>query len=1579
VDALDATGSGQPTDLNGNGSFSDEVAGLGDPAKYPSGSTFWRVAVSHFTPWDCNWPYGPPADAISPNPEAPADVDTQECQDCNQHTGSFVEERSRIFHEDIPIPGTDMTLHYASNRVKGYHYGITVPASGATVPASLDKIIVRVNIAGRTVEQALDPRPNQTAELVWDGLDHLGRPVAGSIPAHISVGFRYQAVYYLAVGGSGGGSAPAFDLPGTIITLNRTRQEIISWKESDIVVSNPTVKGKGDIAEGWTLSAHDSLSPADPFTLYKGDGTINRNSPSIISTVAGSGAGNFGGDGGLAVNARLGAPQDMVLDAAGNLYIADSYNYRVRKVDTSGIITTVAGTGDYWFYGDGGPAVNASLYYAMGVALDAAGNLYIADMYNHRIRKVDTNGIITTVAGNGVRSYGGDGGPAVDAQLNTPYRVAVDAAGSLYIADTYNNRVRKVDTNGIITTVAGNGTWGFSGDGGPAVDAKLRSPLGLAVDSAGNLYIADSGNNRVRKVDTSGIITTVAGNAGYHYNGDGRPAVDASLYGPSGVAVDAAGNLYIADNDNYRIRKVDTSGTITTVTATGAKGYGGDGGLAVNASLQSPQSVAVDAAGNLYIADAGNNRIRKVGPPSTFAAYTSAGDISFTDENGLGYIMSSAGLHKKTIDLNTGVVLREFAYNSDNQLVSISDRFGNETAIERDPDGVPTAIVSPDGVRTGLTVDANNHLTRITYPDQAAYSFEYTDDGLMTAKVEPETNRFEHAFNAQGRLTDARDEEGGHWLFDRTAQENGDIVTTVTTSEGELTSYLDHSESTGAYTSTITDPTGGQTLYSQSGDGLTVSKSLPCGMNLSFKYDVDSEYKFKYVTEMRERTQAALERVTLRSKAYQDTNSDTVKDLITETVTLNGKATTVVTNTLQAKKTITSPLGRTVTALYDPSTLLTTSLSILGLSNTTYGYDAKGRLQSITTGSRQTTFHYDPQGNLDSLTDPLSQTTTYTHDPVGRLTRIDRPGGGSIGFTYDKNGNMTVLTNPATISHGFGYNKVNLNSSYTTPLSGSYGYVYDKDRRLKQVNFPSGKQINNVYANGRLEEIQTPEGTIDLTYLCGTKVGSITKGAERIAYGYDGSLVTSEALSGTLNGSITYGYNSDFNLTSLNYAGGTVTLGYDNDGLLTSAGSYTITRNTGNGLPEAVTGGALSLARSFNGYGEVDGQDFTVGGQGVTSWSLTRDDSGRIRTKTETVAGASSTYAYTYDPMGRLRTVTRDGALIEEYQYDPVTGIRSYEMNSLRGVTGRSYTYSNEDHLLTAGATTYQYSLDGFLTNKTNGTNQTSYVYSSRGELLRVDLPDGRVIEYVHDPLGRRIAKKVNGAITEKYLWQGLTRLLGVYDGSNSLLMRFQYADARMPVAMTKGGATYYLTYDQVGSLRVVADSSGNVVKRIDYDSFGNIIDDSAPLFAVPLGFAGGLHDRDTGLVRFGFRDYDPDVGRWLAKDPILFAGGDIDLYGYVLDDPINLVDPYGLIKWGQVALGTLQAFDAIAMAGVAFGTTVGTASLTGNPLLTALVGIEMLPVVAATIIEGTHAYHNIYEGFKDEKELESQTSPCKW
>ena len=347
-----------------------------------------------------------------------------------------------------------------------------------------------------------------------------------------------------------------------------------------------------------------------------------------------SGFGGFGGDGGPATNAQLAFPASVALDGAGNLYIADSRNNRIRKVDSSGTISTIAGTGEYGLFGgDGGPAVEAQLRFPRGVAVDEAGNLYIADTNNERIRKVDATGTITTIAGTGERGFGGndgDGGPATNARLNHPTEVAVDGAGNLYIADEGNHRIRKVDSTGTIRHFAGlvgqRGRGGFRRDGHPAVKALLNQPADVAVDGAGNLYIADSLNRRVRKVDSLGFISTIAGTGYYTVpsSGDGGPATNAQLRFPTGVAVDGAGNLYIVDSARPQIRKVDSAGTITTIAGTGRHGFSGDGGSAVRARLYLPSDVAVDGAGNLYIADEYNHRIRKltpVGPGATQIYY----------------------------------------------------------------------------------------------------------------------------------------------------------------------------------------------------------------------------------------------------------------------------------------------------------------------------------------------------------------------------------------------------------------------------------------------------------------------------------------------------------------------------------------------------------------------------------------------------------------------------------------------------------------------------------------------------------------------------------------------------------------------------------------------------------------------------------------------------------------------------------------------------------------------------------------------------------------------------------------------
>ncbi|MFD8695475.1 NHL repeat-containing protein [Kitasatospora purpeofusca] len=339
--------------------------------------------------------------------------------------------------------------------------------------------------------------------------------------------------------------------------------------------------------------------------------------PALITTVAGNGQQGFGGDGGPATTSSLNCPFSVTFDSSGDLYIADYQNHRVRKVSTGGTITTVAGNGVKGYGGDGGPATAASLKDPAGVAVDRIGNLYIADRSNQRVRKVGPDGTITTVAGSGTHGFSGDGGPATRARLNFPHSIAVDGAGNLFIADDYNHRLRKVGPDGTITTVAGDGTEGYGGDGGPATRAGLNFPHGIAIDAAGTLYIADRYNYRVRKVTPDGTITTVAGTGTRGFDGDGGPAVRAALNLPQSVALDRAGNLYLADYGNKRVRRVTPDGRITTVAGDGTEGSRGDSGPATSAQLNQPLGIAVDAHGDVHLADYGNHRIRRLRFPAS--------------------------------------------------------------------------------------------------------------------------------------------------------------------------------------------------------------------------------------------------------------------------------------------------------------------------------------------------------------------------------------------------------------------------------------------------------------------------------------------------------------------------------------------------------------------------------------------------------------------------------------------------------------------------------------------------------------------------------------------------------------------------------------------------------------------------------------------------------------------------------------------------------------------------------------------------------------------------------------------------
>lgn len=404
----------------------------------------------------------------------------------------------------------------------------------------------------------------------------------------------------------------------------------------DTFAGSPSAVGDGRVRERMRLRFPTSAIRDSRGVFYIADSDHHRvrmlTPDGALSTVAGVGVAGYCGDGGPAISACLNTPYYLALDRSGDLYIAEKYGHRVRRVSAgSGVITTVAGTGERGFSGDGGPAVRARLDNPTGLAFDADGNLYVADMFNHRIRRIGRDGIIRTIAGTGEAGFGGDGGPATGARLYYPTEVVIDRDGNLLIADYLNARIRRIDSGGIIHTVAGAGKEGFSGDGGPAVSASLYLPWSVTAGPDGSIYIGDGGNNRLRKVDQRGTISTIAGTGEPGFSGDGGPATLARLNFPMGAVPDDAGNVYVVDCTNDRIRRIDASGNITTVVG---GSYAGDGGAASEAEIGPPGMTLPTPEGDLLVAGEGLHRVRRVSAAGTISTAAGNGQYAYIARDG---------------------------------------------------------------------------------------------------------------------------------------------------------------------------------------------------------------------------------------------------------------------------------------------------------------------------------------------------------------------------------------------------------------------------------------------------------------------------------------------------------------------------------------------------------------------------------------------------------------------------------------------------------------------------------------------------------------------------------------------------------------------------------------------------------------------------------------------------------------------------------------------------------------------------------------------------------------------------------
>jgi len=1516
--SLDIDGSGQPataTALLTLGVTDDERQQLA--TLYKPGQSLWRVPIRHFSSCDINWPYRPDCDptvqSCAPNQPPPQDNGSED-NPCEQG-GSIIECQNQILGEVLPVSGTTFTLNYRSDRTPGRKlaYTLSFSLSGAKIPPSLKRIDLVVDIAGRQLTQSFPAAANRHTTFTWDGRDPYGRSVQGQRPVRVRIGYVYEAVY-LQPGESRSGAFAVLSASGLALSANSARQQITFWQEwrGSIGPWDARAEGLG----GWTFGVHHAYDPGGN-VLYLGNGSRRRarSLPDVITTVAGNGGFCMGacGDGGPATASGLSVADTIAVGSDGSLYIPDRDGSRMHKVSPNGIITTVAGSLlGRGFSGDHGPATSAQLNGPQGVAIGPDGSLYIADTGNHRIRHVGPDGVINTLAGNGSFANGtssgppGDGGPAIQAQVSSPRWITAGPDGSLYISDSAYDRIRKVDPDGTITTLAGTGRRCVlgtpCGDGGPASQATFEDPNGIALGPDGSLYVADTNACRIRRVGPDGKISTVAGRITSSdprgFAGDGGPASDARFNVPKTVTVGPDGSLYIADENNDRIRRVGPEGIITTIAGSGFGPTGGFGGPATKAILSTPNQALMGPDSALYIWGSNMRRVLRVAP--LLPGFTAGDHVIASDDGSEVYVFSNSGQHQKTLNALTGAMIYQFAYDK-GHLKSVTDGNNNITKIERNALGEPTAIVSPFGQRTTVIADANGYLARVTNPAGESYKLETTRDGLLTKFTDPNGNSSMMTYNPLGQLTRDTDAASGFTFLDRSDIDQS-FTASLSTGLGRMTRYQVERLTTGDQKRVNRFPDGTQTELLIGTDGSRKS-TMSDGTITNLLEGPDPRFSMQApVLKSLSITTGSLTSTlnATRTANLTDPNNPLSLKNLTDTVTLNGRTFKSVYDAATRTATSSSAEGRQSNAVIDPLGRIIKSESTELLANN-FLYDTRGRLASITQGigvdERKATLSYNTDGYLDTLTDPLGRKLRFTYDGAGRVTHQTLPDGRVIIYGYDLNGNLKLLTPPGRPAHRFSFTKVNLQEEYTPPDVGagsnSTHYDYNLDKQLTRITRPDGKFLEFGYdSTGRPEMLTIPTGQIGYAYdPASGKVTSVTApDGGTLAYTYNGALLNQIAWTGTVVGNVSRVYDNDFRITSLSINGAdAIAFEYDNDSLLKKAGNLTLSRNPQNGLLTATTLGNVTDSLSYNGFGEVTNYSANYSGSEVFKNAFSYDKLGRITTKTETVAGTTTKFEYGYDLAGRLSEVKKNGTLTATYTYDG-------NGNRLTGPgLSTAPSYDNQDRLIQYGGTTYSYTANGELKTKIAGALVTNYEYDVLGNLKHVTLPNDDTIDYVVDGQNRRIGKRVNGVLVQGFLYQDGLKPIAELDGANKVVSRFVYATGiNVPNYIIKGGVTYRIITDQLGSPRLVVDiATGTVVQRIDYDEFGQILSDTNPGFQ-PFGFAGGLYKPETKLVRLGVRDYDAETGRWTAKDPIGMRGG-INLYGYVENNPTNLTDANGM------------------------------------------------------------------------------------
>jgi RHS repeat-associated protein len=1097
---------------------------------------------------------------------------------------------------------------------------------------------------------------------------------------------------------------------------------------------------------------------------------------------------------------------------------------------------------------------------------------------------------------------------------------------------------------GKVDVFAGGGT--ETTDGVLASKSLLVGASGIAVDKDGYVYVSErgstdvAGGHRVRRIAPSGVITTIAGTSAPGNGGDGGPATSAQLNSPHGLTLDEAGQLYIVDQGNNRIRRISADGLIQTVIGGGTLPLNA-GSLAVNVQLNAPDGIAAGPDGSLYIATKDTVLRTFVGLPKL-----SATDHLVPSADGRTlYRFDARGKHLETIDAVTGITELTFKYNGAGLLDTITDKNGNVTTIERESDGKPKLVKSPYGQSTLLAVNDANDAAEITDPigRKTTITWTATTDGLIEKVDDPKQKAKTFIYDPSGRLISDTDPTGYAKTLARAEVDNG---WSVAVTENKQTTTYTTAYSLDTWTRTVTHPDGTKSVVIDSGHAL--SRKFPDGTKEDVTFAADMSFGAQALVPYEDTVTLpsgkALTSESMRAKGMADvSNPLDVTDWLDST-TVNSRYYAAEYNRNTGTVTQTSPMGRVTTLTLDdlgrPSTMTSS-----GMPATEWQYDDHGRVhvvkRSASGNTRTQSYDYDSGGWVEYFTDALAEKTKYGRDAVGRLRSLQSPDQSLTYWGLDDADNVKTLTPPGHSESVFGYDSnAKLLTSVTPPAvtpanAGKLSLTYGSANQLLNITHADGRSVGFTYDSMmRLSSQKLASATISYGYSNGHLTHINRSDGVTLDQTFDGSLWTGSSWSGAITGKVKATYDKNLFLASLTVNdASTVNFTYDADGLLVgasaTAGAVTVTRDVASGNVTGTTVGNTTSTQSFTEFGELGHLADTYAGASLFEQTLAdRDALGRITHLTETVQGTSHDVYYTYDLSGRLATEKRDG-VTTVYSYDIAGNRTSVQAGTATAVTA---TYDEQDRILTKGTATYTHDDHGDLKTRTDGAKGLALTYDELGNLTKAAVNDGTTtknVEYIVDGLGRRVARRVGGTFDKAWLYRDSLRPVAEVD-SAGVFTHYVYpsnsAESGAPIALIRAGVLYRVVKDHLGSVRLVVNAStGVVAQSIDYDAYGRVLNETGVGFK-PFGFAGGLYDADTKLVRFGARDYDADSGRWTNKDPIGFAGQQGNLYVYVGDEPVNGVDLKGTV---DVFRGL--DLDLVGIVGVEVG--VGVVFDTDHPL----------------------------------------------